>query len=101
MDSFGLADTAVTPPAISISSPLDGATVSGTVPIAASIIDPGQTPIVEFRVNDSTVGVVTSAPYTLPWNSASVPNGSATIEVVSLDYAGGTATSSIAVSVGN
>jgi hypothetical protein len=48
---------------------------------------------VQFIVNGNTLGTDTTAPFTLNWNTTSVPDGAATIQVVVTDMAGNSTTS--------
>jgi RHS repeat-associated protein len=90
-------------PAVSVSSPAPGATVSGssaTLSAAAS----GANPIsqVQLFVDGTSVGSAGQAPWQVSWNSASVGNGSHTVTAKATDSAGNSATSSgAAVTVNN
>ncbi|BDC50563.1 hypothetical protein F183_A28790 [Bryobacterales bacterium F-183] len=59
--------------AIRIAQPLNAATVSGVVKLAATSSD-APTKVV-FLVDGTVVGTATSAPYTVSWNSANVTRG--------------------------
>jgi len=76
-----------TPPTVSITDPLDGATVSGTITIAASASDNVGIQKVRFWVDGTYLGYDSTAPYTRSWNSASVSNGSHTVRVQAVDLA--------------
>jgi len=52
-----------TPPAVSITSPKDGAVVSGVVTIKVDASDSGGIAKVEFYVGDSKLGEDSSKPY--------------------------------------
>lgn len=82
-----------TPPTVALTAPADGATVSGTVTIAATASDDDGVSSVAFQVNDTTVHTDTSAPYSYAWNSTSVSDGTYTITAVATDSAGQTTTS--------
>lgn len=84
------ADT--TPPTVNVTAPGAGATLTGTVTLAASASDNVGVARVEFLVDGSVVGSDTSAPYELAWNSASVGNGSHTVGARAFDAAGNQAT---------
>lgn len=59
-----------TPPTISITSPQDGETVSGTVTITADAADEESgIAQVEFFVNDKSIGIDAAAPYEMKWDS--------------------------------
>lgn len=98
---FSLPDN--TPPAVSITAPSSGATVSGTVTLSASASDNIGIAGVQFKVNGSNAGAEdTTAPYTISWNSTAVENGSYAITAVARDAAGNTSTSApVNVNVSN
>src|SRR5579862_9222610 len=60
---------------ITITSPLAGATVSGTIAISVTAVP--QVTSVRFFVDNTFIG--TGPPYAVEWNSASVANGKHTI----------------------
>ena len=89
-----------TPPTVSLTSPASGATVSGSVAIAATASDTGSgVARVEFRADGVLLGTDATAPYTGTWNAASAAVGSHTILATAYDVAGNSANSSVAVSV--
>lgn len=82
------------PPSISITAPASGATVSGTITVSAGATDNIGVFGVQFKVDGMSLGAkVTTAPYAITWNSASVPNGLHTTAVAQ-DVAGNISTSS-------
>jgi hypothetical protein len=90
------------PPVVSITSPTNAATVTGSVPLTASASDNTSVARVRFLVNGVQTGPdLTSAPYTTNWNTAAVANGSYTISAVATDGAGLTATATATVTVDN
>ena len=95
------ADT--TPPTVSITSPVSGATVSGTTNLTASASDNVGVVGVQFRIDSVNLGAEdTSAPYSIPWNTASVSDGSHTITAVARDAAGNhTESTTVTVTVDN
>ncbi len=95
-----------TPPTVNITAPVSGATVSGTVTISATASDnTGGSGIagVQFQVDGTNVGAEdTSAPFSFPWNSATVSNGSHILTAVARDAVGNTTPSSaVTVTVSN
>jgi hypothetical protein len=81
-------------PSVSITSPTNGATVSGFVTVIASASDgPSGVREVHFYANGSSIGTSTSAPYSVRWN-AKKARGTRTLTAVAQDVAGNTATSS-------
>lgn len=97
----GAGDT--TAPSVSISSPGNGATLSGVVTITANATDNVGVAGVQFRLNGTALGAEdTSAPYSLNWNTATVVNGSYQITAEARDAAGNRTTSAaITVTVYN
>ncbi len=85
------ADT--TPPAITLTSPADGATVSGGVQMAADASDAGGIDRVEFFVNDAFMGDVRTPPYVLTWNTETYAGTTATVMARAFDSAGNAAMS--------
>jgi len=85
-------DTAA--PSVSISAPVAGATISGTVSISATASDNVGVVGVQFKVDGANVGAEdTAAPYSSSWNTVSVSNGSHSVTAVARDAAGNTRTS--------
>ncbi|HEY6414592.1 MAG TPA: Ig-like domain-containing protein [Acidimicrobiales bacterium] len=95
------ADT--TPPTVSVTSPANGATVSGTITVTANASDNRGVVGVRFRLNGVNLGAEdTTNPYSVSWNTTGVANGSHTLTAVARDAAGNTKTSaSVTVTVNN
>jgi N,N-dimethylformamidase beta subunit-like, C-terminal/Bacterial Ig domain/Purple acid Phosphatase, N-terminal domain len=93
----------MTPPTVAITAPANGATVSGAVTLSATATDNVGVASVQFRVDGADVGAkMTTAPYNLSWNSATLANGSHSITAVAADAAGNqTAATPITVTVNN
>src|SRR3989442_1168808 len=73
---------------VTITSPTDGSTVSGTVPVSASVTIVGALTVqsVQFKIDGVNLGAPdTSAPYSVPWNTLTVGNGSHTVGAVARD----------------
>ena len=91
-----------TPPNVSLTSPASGATVSSSVSIAASASDDVGVVRVRFLVDGVQIGADdTAAPYSVSWNTTTVPNGSHTVVADAFDAAGNSASSSRPVNVSN
>jgi hypothetical protein len=82
-----------TAPAVALTAPGDGSTVSGATRISADAADEVGVAKVDFLVNGTVVGSTTAAPYAATWSSASVPDGPVTIAARASDAAGNTALS--------
>jgi hypothetical protein len=95
--TLNLADTVA--PTVSVTSPVAGSTVAGTVTLSASATDNVKVAGVQFLVNGAPVGAeVLAAPYNLAWNTTAVANATYSITARARDAAGNGATSA-AVSV--
>ena len=95
-------DNDVTPPTVSIGSPVSGATVAGTIAITVSAADDRAVTGVQFFVDGVAGTDVTAAPYTAPWNTTTATNGSHTLTAVARDAAGNRTTSApVTVTVSN
>jgi hypothetical protein len=86
-----------TPPTVSLTAPADGATVSGSVSLAATASDASGIAGVQFLLDGSPVGSEdTSSPYGISWDSTAVSNGTHTLAARAKDGAGNVATSTAA-----
>lgn len=73
--AVALSDT--TSPTVSVTGPANGATISGNVALTASASDNVGVVGVQYFVNGTAIGsVVTTAPYSVSWNTTAVSNGS-------------------------
>jgi hypothetical protein len=92
-----------TPPTVSITSPGNGATVSGITTVSASASDNVGVVGVQFFADGSAQGSEdTSSPYSISWNTTAASNGSHTLTARARDAAGNTATSAaVTVTVSN
>ena len=90
-------------PAVGISSPAPGATVSGTISIAAGASDNVGVVGVQFQYNGVNLGSeVASAPYAVTAYTTGVPNGTYTLTAVARDAAGNrTVSAPVTVTVRN
>jgi hypothetical protein len=95
--SFSVANPSVPdtiPPTVSITSPTNGSTVSGTITVSANASDNIGIAGVQFLLNGSNLGSEdTSSPYAVSWNTTSASNGSYTISARARDMAGNMTTS--------
>jgi hypothetical protein len=90
-----------TPPAVTITSPGNGAAIGGITTVSATATDALGVTSVQFLVDGASIGTVTTAPYTIILQSTELTNASHTIEAVATDTVGNTGSSSITVSVNN
>ena len=92
----GTPDTTL--PTVALSAPAAGATVSGTVAVAANAGDNIGVAGVQFKLDGANLGAEdTTAPYSVAWNTAAVPNGAHTLTAVARDAAGNSSTSTAAI----
>lgn len=90
----GSGSSDVTAPAVAVTAPADGATVSGTLTVSADASDNLGVAGVQFRVDGVNVGAEdTSAPFSISWDSLSTGNGAHSLTAVARDSAGNTTTS--------
>jgi chitodextrinase len=92
-----------TTPSVEVSSPANGATITGVVPLAANASDDRGVAGVQFKVDGNNIGAEdTTAPYTADWNSVSAVNSSHDLTAVVRDNSGNSTTSNkITVNVVN
>jgi hypothetical protein len=91
-----------TPPTVSITAPLNGATVVGTVSINATASDNIGVTKVEFYVDGALKSTDMTSPYSYSWDSTSVANGSHSLTAKAYDAALNVGTSTaVGVTVNN
>jgi hypothetical protein len=93
-----------TPPTVSINSPAPGATVSATTTVSANAASQGSAITgVQFLLDQSNLGSqVTSAPYSITWDTTTATAGTHTLSAIAYNSAGLSATSNpITVTVDN
>jgi len=92
-----------TPPTVSMITPADGTTVSGTIKATASASDNVGVVGVQFQLDGVNLGAeAKTAPYAISWNTTTTSNGSHTLDAVARDAAGNKTTSAtVTVTVSN
>jgi hypothetical protein len=89
-------------PSVSITSPADGSTASGLVPVDVSASDNVGVSRVELRANGNSVAIDSSSPFAFTWDSTGSPNGTAKLVAYAYDAAGNFAASApVSVNVSN
>lgn len=88
-------------PSVSITSPGDGANVSGLVPVDASAQDNVGVVKVDLYASGRLVGSDVTAPYQFSWDSSTASNGNVTLVAYGYDAAGNQAQNQVSVNVGN
>ncbi len=93
------------PPTVSITAPAAGQTVSGTVPVAVAATPPAGGTVASVRalLDGQPLGaVMTTAPYTLSWDTSLIANGTHTLSATATDVDGAIGTAPpISVTVSN
>jgi len=89
------------PPTVNITSPDDGAPVSGTITIEANASDDVSVMKVDFYIDGGLLGTDTEAPYSCSWDTITVSDGSHTITVTATDTIEQTTSAAITVTVDN
>ena len=92
---FGAPSGDTTSPSTSITSPANGATVSGTTTVAANASDAVGVVRVELYVDGVLTGSDTTSPYQIAWNTTTVGNGSHGLQTKALDAAGNVGSSAV------
>ncbi|MDD2309698.1 MAG: Ig-like domain-containing protein [Desulfuromonadaceae bacterium] len=91
-----------TAPTVSLTTPANNATVSGTTTITASASDNVGVSKVEFYRSGTLLYAANVAPFSYAWNTATVTNGSYTLTAKAYDNTGNVATSAnVVVTVNN
>ncbi|MFZ1747024.1 MAG: FG-GAP-like repeat-containing protein [Nitrospirales bacterium] len=92
-----------TPPTIALMGPQNSATVSGTITLSATASDNIGVVAVQFRLNGNNLGPEdTTKPFSLSWDTTTVPNDSSTLTATARDAAGNTTTAApVTVTVSN
>ncbi len=101
--SVNISNTVVdnTPPTITLTTPANGATVSGSVGITASASDNVGVKDVTFSVDGIDIATDNNSPYATSWNSGTVTNGNHLIVATATDLAGNNASKNVTVNVSN
>jgi len=87
-----------TPPTVSITSPISGTTVSGTITITASASDNVAVASVQLPVDGANVGAAdTTSPYSFSLDTTKISNGSYNLTAVATDTSGNQTTSAAVV----
>lgn len=91
-----------TPPTVNVTAPVNGATVSGNVTIAATASDNRAVDHVTFRVDGVAVGSDSTSPYSYVWNTATYSNSFHSVSARAADTSGNVSVdSTVNVTVSN
>jgi thermitase len=91
--------TATVVPAVSITAPASGASLTGTVNVTGTATDSLGITGVKLYCDGILVGSTASSAYSIPWNSGSVAGGAHTLTVTATDNAGNAGSSSLPINV--
>jgi len=81
-------------PTVSITSPADNATVSGTTTVSASASDNVAVASVQFQLDGTNLGsAITTAPYNYTWNTTTASNASHVLTAIATDTSSNQTTS--------
>jgi hypothetical protein len=84
------------PPSVTLTSPVNGATVSGTITVAANASDNiGVTKVEFYRDGSTLIGSDTTAPYSVSFSTTTLANGTHSFSAKAYDTAGQSTTSAI------
>ncbi|HEX8699240.1 MAG TPA: Ig-like domain-containing protein, partial [Myxococcaceae bacterium] len=86
-------DNDTTAPAVALTSPAEGATLTGTITFTATASDNKAVSRVAFFVGTAQVGTDSSAPYSYSYSTRSLPNGTRVLTARAYDAAGNVGTS--------
>ncbi len=90
------------PPSVNITSPSNGAIVSGTIAITANATDDIGVTEVRFHVDQVLIGTDATAPYAIAWDTTTVGDGTHALSATAVDTAGHVTTAGfVNVMVGN
>src|SRR5207302_1065780 len=85
-----------TPPTISLTSPLNGATVSGTITLTVTATDNVGVAGVQYYLDNVALGTEqTTSPYSMSWNTTTSADGAHVLKAVARDAAGNTGQSAV------
>lgn len=96
---FGLDNADTTAPVVAITSPTDGATVSGVVSIQVAATDETGVVKAELLVDGVLSATSSAAPFVFSWDASKVASGAHTLSVKVSDAAGNSASDLIDVTV--
>src|SRR5262249_40402453 len=83
-----------TPPTVSMTSPANGASLTGNVTVSANAADNIGVAGVQFKLDGVNLGAEdTLSPYSIPWNPASAGNGTHALTATARDTSGNLFTS--------
>jgi uncharacterized protein (TIGR03118 family) len=104
--SYGRIDVGATapvlnaPPVVTLTTP--AGSLKGSVSLSATVKDSLSIAKVEFFAGSTSLGVATTAPYTISWDTTTVPDGSVSLKATATDADGNVGSSAVStVTVAN
>ena len=94
-------DADTTPPTVSIDAPPEGASLSDIVTVEASASDDVGVIRVTFRLAGTTLGVDTTPPYRVKWDTTTASNGPHALTAIAIDGSDNSFTASVNVTIAN
>jgi poly(hydroxyalkanoate) depolymerase family esterase len=88
-----------TPPTVSITAPMNNASVTGSVNVQIAAMDNTAVTRVDVAVNGTVRQMITSAPYQWMWSTAGLANGQYTLRATAYDAAANSAFAEVRVTV--
>ncbi|NTW61568.1 polysaccharide deacetylase family protein, partial [Candidatus Saccharibacteria bacterium] len=103
IDDMSLSEVVSSTPSVSITSPINNSSISGTIILSASATDTNGISSVQFQIDGVNTGTpINTSPYSLNWDSSMAANGSHKISAIATNSLGVQATSSqISLNVNN
>jgi uncharacterized protein (TIGR03118 family) len=96
---FGRIDLGSTPPVLNappvVTLTVPGGTLAATVPLTAAATDPLKLAKIEFQANGVSIGSVTSAPFTIQWDTTTISDGQVSLKAVATDADGNVGSSAL------
>jgi C1A family cysteine protease len=86
-----------TAPSVSITSPANGASVTGTVNVSVNASDNIGVSAVSLSIDGTLIGTSSTSPYNFSWDASSVADGTHTLTAKASDAAGNSSTQNILV----
>ncbi|MCU1272925.1 MAG: putative alkaline serine protease (subtilase family protein) [Bryobacterales bacterium] len=96
-----LLSTDMTPPAVNISAPGPGQTVSGAIFVQGTATDNVGVNKIELDVDGIAIATATASPFSFSWNSSTAANGSHSVVVKASDAANNVGSVSVSLNVSN
>jgi len=97
----GTTSVDTTPPTVGFSTPTNGSTTNGTIPVSVTAIDNVAVASVTLMIDGITAATGSTAPFNFAWQTTQAGNGIHNLTATVTDSAGNKASATIAVTVNN